>query len=259
MIDKNDELYKLIAISNEDYLNHIAVDNVIFGYHEKELKVLLLKLPYFSPWMLAGGYIRKDESAEAAAARIAKDRTGLDDLYLHQFKVFSEPGRNLDPNITPEIISELSDRKINNSHWLFGRMVSISFYTLTEFSKVDLDGSYLNEECRWWDVDKLPDMFQDHKQIINEALKALRLHIYHYPIGYELLPDKFTLPEIRTLYETILGKQMDDRNFSRKLMSLGIMTKTQEIRKVGGHRSPNLYTFNKEVYQRAIEEGIFIS
>ena len=258
MIDKNHESYKIVAAGTADYLSNLAVDNVIFGYHEKELKVLLLRNTHFPVWMLAGGYIKKTESAEEAAARVARQRTGLDNLFLQQFKVFSTPGRNLDPHITPEVLSELSGKKIDESHWMFAPVVSVSFYTLTEFSKVVVDGSYLEEECRWWDLDVLPDMFQDHKQIIGEALKALRLHIYHFPIGYELLPEKFTLPEIHNLYQTILGKKMDDRNFTRKLMSLGIITKLDEVKK-GGRRPPNLYVFNKDVYQKALEEGIFIS
>lgn len=258
MIDKTHESYKIIAEGNQNYLSNLAVDNVIFGYHEKELKVLLLRNPNLSPWMLAGGYIKKTESAEDAADRVAKERTGLDDLFLQQFKVFSTPGRNLDPHLTPELLSKLAGKKIDENHWMFAPVVSIAFYTLTEFSKVVTDGSYHDEECKWWDVNTLPELFQDHKQIIIEALKALRLHIYHYPIGYELLPEKFTLPEIYNLYQAILGKQIDDRNFTRKLMSLGIITKLNEVKNSTGHRPPILYIFNKEIYNQALEDGIFI-
>jgi len=258
MIDKNHEFYKIVAEGNHDYLSSLAVDNVIFGYHEKELKVLLLRNPNFSPWMLAGGYIKKTESAEDAATRVAKERTGLDNLFLQQFKVFSNPGRNLDPHVTPEILSKLAGKTIDENHWMFAPIISVAFYTLTEFSKVATDTSYMGEESKWWDVNHLPDLFQDHKQIITEALKALRLHIYHYPIGFELLPEKFTLPEIYNLYQTILGKQIDDRNFTRKLTSLGIITKLNEVKGETGHRPPNLYTFNKDVYKNALEEGIFI-
>ncbi|MBS1521369.1 MAG: NUDIX hydrolase [Bacteroidetes bacterium] len=257
MIDKSHESYRIITEGNQDYLSNLAVDNVIFGYHGKELKVLLLKNPAISTWMLAGGYIKKTESAENAAARVAKERTGLDNLFLQQFKVFSTPGRNQTPELTPEILSDLTGVKIDENHWMFSPIVSISFYTLTEFSKVKVDTSYMGEECKWWDVQTLPDLFQDHRQIIAEALKALRLHIYHYPIGYELLPEKFTLPEIHNLYQAILGKQLDDRNFTRKLMSLGIIIKLDEV-KTSNHRPPNLYTFNKATYDQALEEGIFI-
>ena len=259
MIDKeNHEYYKIIAQGNQDYLSNVAVDNVIFGYHEKELKVLLLRNPNLAPWMLAGGYIKKTESAEDAAARVAKERTGLDNLFLQQFKVFSTPGRNLDPHLTPELLSDLTGQKIDENHWMLAPAISISFYTLTEFSKVVTDTSYIEEECKWWDVNQLPDLIQDHNQIISEALKALRLHIYYYPIGLELLPEKFTLPEIYNLYQTILGKQIDNRNFTRKLLSLGIITKLNEVKNETRHRPPILYTFNRDVYANTLDEGVFI-
>jgi hypothetical protein len=99
----------------------------------------------------------------------------------------------------------------------------------------------------------------DHKDIISEALKALQIHIYHYPVGYELLPEKFTLPEIHNLYETILGKALDSRNFARKLMATGIVKKLNERRSIGAHRSPFLYKFDKKKYNEAIREGLFLA
>lgn len=258
MTNQEEELFEFFTKGSKKYLSNMAVDNVIFGYHEKELKVLLVLNPNFPVWMLPGGYIKSSESAEDATARVAKERTGLDNLFLQQFKVFSKPGRNLDSHVTPEVLSRLWGVAIDENHWMFGPVISISFYTLTEFSKVITGSSYSGEECKWWDVESLPEMYQDHKQIIDEALKALRLHIYHYPIGYELLPEKFTLPEIHNLYETILGKQIDDRNFTRKLLSLGLVVKTNEIKKDGARRPPNLYVFNKDLYTNALQEGIFI-
>lgn len=258
MIGPDNEFYDLFVGGNKDYITSISVDNVIFGYHEKQLKVLLMRNPNFPFWMLAGGYLKKTESAEEAAIRVASLRTGLKDLFLQQFKVFSTPGRNLDPHITPEILGRLMGREIDENHWFFDRAISISFYTLTDFSKVVVSGSYLGEECQWWDIKALPLMFMDHKGIIAEALSALRLHIYHYPIGYELLPDKFTLPEIRTLYETILEKELDDRNFSKKLLAAGIIGKLDEIKKIKGHRSPFLYKFNRRVYLDALKAGMLV-
>ena len=99
-------------------------------------------------------------------------------------------------------------------------------------------------------------MMFDHKQIITEALVALRLHIAHHPIGYELLPKKFTLPEIHALYETILEKSLDERNFAKRLMATGIITKLNETRHIGAHRSPFLYKFNKKEYEKGLKSGI---
>ncbi|QIH35966.1 NUDIX domain-containing protein [Sphingobacterium sp. DR205] len=258
MINAQEELEDLFLKGNQDYLANISVDNVIFGYHDKELKVLLLRNPNFGSWMLPGGYIKKTEDVEKAATRVAHQRTGLDHLFLQQFKVFSTPGRNRDPHITPEVLSQLTGLKIDENHWMFQPIVSIGFYTLTEFSKAKINGSFFAEVAQWWDINTLPPLLFDHTQIILEALKALRLHIYHYPVGYELLPEKFTLPEIRALYETVLGTKIDDRNFTRKLLSLGIIKNTNELKNVAGHRPPYLYTFNKEVYSMALKDGVSI-
>ncbi|UUW08314.1 NUDIX domain-containing protein [Flavobacterium plurextorum] len=262
MIDKTDKLYDLYQFftsDNKDYLKNLAVDNVIFGYHEKELKVLLVNNPYTEPWMLPGGYIKKTEDVETAASRVALQRTGLRDLFLKQFKVFSTPGRNKDSHFTPALLSELTGKKIDKNHWLFDQIATVGFYTLVEFSKVDVDGSTHDEKVKWFDINHLPSLLHDHNKIIKEALQALRHHIYHYPIGYELLPEKFTLPDIRILYQTILGKEMDDRNFARKLTSLGIIEKLEEIKHTRGHRSPYLYSFNKEMYNQALDHGVFFS
>jgi 8-oxo-dGTP diphosphatase len=126
----------------------------------------------------------------------------------------------------------------------------------TECCLVMPNGAFYAEECQWWGIENIPPMLYDHGEMIEEALKALRLHIYHYPIGYELLPQKFTLPEIHTLYETILDKKLDSRNFSKKLMATGIIKKLDEQRNIGAHRSPYLYIFDKEIYDNALKDGI---
>ncbi|WP_116789503.1 NUDIX hydrolase [Flavobacterium psychrotrophum] len=263
MINKSHKLYHVYEFftqSNKDYLSNLAVDNVIFGYHEKELKVLLIRNPYIEPWMLPGGYIKKTENVESAAMRVAVQRTGISsNLFLKQFKIFSEPGRNIDPHITPEALTALTGIKFDHTHWLFDQIATVGFYTLTEFSKVVINGNTQDEETCWWDVNNLPALLYDHSQIIAEALEALRNNIYHFPIGLELLPEKFTLPEIRVLYQTILGKEMDDRNFARKLLSQDIIVKLDEVRYTPGHRSPYLYAFNKAAYKSALSEGIFIT
>ncbi|WP_405520427.1 NrtR DNA-binding winged helix domain-containing protein [Spirosoma sp. KNUC1025] len=102
----------------------------------------------------------------------------------------------------------------------------------------------------------MPDLLFDHNEAVDKALATLRLQIYHQPIGYNLLPEKFTLPEIHTLYETILGKELDQRNFSKKLVSLGLIKKLNEQRAIGPHRSPYLYQFEKETYEDALKQGI---
>ena len=238
------------------YLRNVAVDNVIFGYHDKELKILLQRPFAITMWTVTGGYISKTESIEQAAHRIAFSRTGLKDLYLQQFRAFGNPKRVSDNGFNLKFIREKSGMDIPADFWIFDYFVSVGFYTLTEFSQVAFRKSKYEEECKWWSINELPPLIFDHKLIISEALLALRLHIAHYPIGYKLLPKKFTLPEIHALYETILGKKMDERNFAKRLMATGIITKLNETRHIGAHRSPFLYKFNKKEYDRGLKSGI---
>lgn len=248
-----------ILDGHNHFLRNVSIDNVIFGYHEKQLKVLLQRPQGLSKWTVSGGYIKRTETIEEAAARIARERTGLENLYLKQFKAFGSPTRTSDRSVSAKIIGDLAGIKIDEGSWIFDYFVSLGFYTLTEFDRVNPTGEFNIEECQWWDIFKLPDLVFDHKLIIDDALKSLRLDIYHYPIGYELLPDKFTLPEITSLYETILGKNLDDRNFSKKLLATGIIDKLNERKYIGPHRSPFLYVFNKVRYNEALKNGMVLA
>lgn len=244
---------------SDNFLKNVAVDNVIFGYHNKELKVLLQRPMGFSKWTVTGGYIKKTESIEEAADRVAFIRTGLKNLFLKQFHSFGNPQRAKDNEFTAERLSKLLGFEVPFDYWIFDYFVSISFYTLTEFSLVDTDRGPISDTTQWWPVSHLPPLLMDFKEIIAEALKALRLHVYHYPVGYELLPEKFTLPEIHSLYETILDKSLDSRNFARRMMATEIIKKLDETRSIGAHRSPFLYKFDKENYDAALKNGMFLA
>jgi 8-oxo-dGTP diphosphatase len=246
-------------LDSNQYLRNVAIDNVIFGYHNRELKVLLLRPVGIEKWTLTGGFIKKTESIQEAAVRIAYLRTGLKNIFLQQFQCFGTPKRNTDKTFTPEHLSRVSGIKMPGDLWIFEYAVSVGFYTLTEFSKVSTNKGPFEEEIQWCGVNQLPALMFDHKLIIAGALKALRLHIYQYPVGYELLPEKFTMPEIHSLYETILGKSLDSRNFTRRLMGTGIIKKLAETRNIGAHRSPYLYKFDKKKYDAALDEGMFLA
>lgn len=254
-----EEIRDEILIGHLYYLRNVSIDNVIFGYHNKELKVLLQRPQGIHKWVLSGGYIKRSESIDEAAKRIAKERTGLDDLFLTQFMAFGNPERTKDSDISVEFLKKMIGPQKIKDFWLFDYFVSIGYYTLTEFELVKPSGEYNIEECQWWDIQKPPSMLFDHKEILAAALKAMRLHLYHYPIGYELLPQKFTLPEIHTLYETILGKKLDSRNFAKKLISTGIIKKLNERRNIGAHRSPFLYVFDKAKYNKALKNGMVLA
>jgi len=243
----------------ERYLSHIQVDNVIFGYHDKELKVLLQQTIATSKWTITGGYVGRDESIEEAAARISSSRTGLKNLFLQQFHCFGNPDRATDAEKNPENLRKLSGMEVPKDLWIFDRFVSVGFYTLTEFSTVEIKKWFLDAECQWWPVNDLPPLMFDHKLIISEALRTLRMHIVFYPIGYELLPEKFTLPEIHALYQTILGRSLDERNFQRKLLASGIVLKLKETRPIGPHRAPYLYKFDQEKYNEGLQRGIVLA
>jgi ADP-ribose pyrophosphatase YjhB (NUDIX family) len=247
---KNNNRFIDVIASGNLYLKNVSIDDVIFGYHDKELKILLQQPQNTNKWALAGGYIKRTESIEDAARRIARERTGLTDLFLKQFMAFGNPARTANMDKALEIAGS------HMENWTLDYFVTIGFYTLTEFEKVKPSGEYYIEECRWWDIHNLPAMIYDHREIIDYALKALRLHIYHYPIGYKLLSEKFTIPEIHVLYETILGKNLDVRNFAKKLLSTGIIKKTGEQRNIGPHRTPFLYVFDKLKYENALKEGM---
>lgn len=252
---------ELIKIMEDQVINgpkyfykNISVDSVIIGYHEKELKVLLQLPTLFNKWGLPGGYVLKTETVDEAALRTVQYRTKLHNIFLHQFKVFSGSDRVKDDSFNSEILSQANDLKIDGDNWMFENFVSIAYFALTEYSLVQPNGSAYAEQCCWWDINNLPEMLFDHKEIISEALKSLKVFIHHHPIGYELLPEKFTLPELHSLYETILDKKIDIRNFAKKLTSIGLIIKLDEQRNIGAHRAPYLYTFNKERYDQLIRD-----
>lgn len=244
---------------NKNILTHLSIDCVIFGYHEHQLKVLLLKWKDIDRWSLPGGFIQMNETLLQAAERTLKERTGLDKLFLQQFYTFGNPERSKRNSDEIKHLSGILKEKISKEHWLLERTVSIGYYSVTEYSRVNPQPDIFSESCTWCDIHSVPKLIFDHNDIVDEALKAMRMQIYHQPIGYNLLPEKFTLPEIHDLYETILGKELDRRNFPKKLLSLGIIKKLDERRNIGPHRSPYLYRFDKRKYEKALKEGIIIA
>jgi len=258
-MNKREKLVIDQMVNGENYYyRSISVDNVIFGYHNRELKILLLKPLGMQRWLLPGGYVLKKETLDSAAKRIVRYRTMLKDIKLFQFKCFSDPQRNKDTYFTTSVLSEMAQSlnvKIDNTHWLLDDFISVGYFALTEFSLVKPRGDFYAEECQWWEVNSLPEMSFDHADIIREALLSLKMFTYHYPIGKELLPEKFTIPELQSLYETILNKKIDNRNFTKKMVSIGLVVKTNEKKKIGGHRSPFLYKFDNERYKEIISNG----
>lgn len=240
------------------YITNLSLDCVIFGFHKKDLKVLLLKLKNNSGYSLPGGFIRMDETIEEAAENELNNRTGLSNIYLRQFHVFSELERSKNNPIIRILESEGIFEKSDLGYFK-NRFISIGFYALVDYTKVVPVPDSISEGCEWRNIeDDIPVML-DHGKIIRTARTALQRHINNSPVGINLLPKKFTMTELQYLYEAILDTSLDRRNFHRRMLSYNILDRLDEKRKGGAHKSPYLYKFNKKRYQLALDEGLMNS
>lgn len=228
----------------EHYLPHLSIDCVVFGFHDAALKVLVVKIKDENIWALPGGYVLKTENLSEAANRILRERTGAENIYLHQFCVFSDLNR-----------SEGFFEKYEDAIWNKQRFISIGFYALVDFSRVNLVIDAFSDACEWKSINDLPELIMDHGSIYDGALETLRKQLNHKPIGLNLLPEKFTMPELQKLYEIILGKKLNRGNFYRKMLRYDILVKLDEIRKGGAHKAPDLYQFDVKKYQNALKNG----
>lgn len=212
----------------------VTTDCVIFGYDVKEgLSVLLIKRgiePFKDHWAFPGGFIRMDEDAETGARRELREETGLETRYIEQFGCFSEINR--DPR---------------------DRVITIAYYALVKKSEVA--GGDDASEAHWFPIDNVPPLAFDHDRILRVALKTLKEKIHFMPIGFELLPSVFTMPQLQELYESILEVKFDRRNFSNKMLKLGILTAVGERPKNAGTRIPVTYKFNEESYAELKSKG----
>lgn len=240
-------------LSTENYLKSVSLDCVIFGFHDNQLKVLLLKMKFSHEWALPGGFVCLDESVENAAKRVLKERTGLGNIFLKQFMVFSNISRSkMNPAVQDLVISGANP----DIEWFAQRFISIGFYALVDFTKAAATPDTFSESAEWKNLTEIENLILDHNLILQEALSNLRLQLNYQPIGFNLLPDKFTMPELQKLYETILDKTLDRRNFQRKMLTFGILNKLPETKRGGAHKSPFYYEFKTENYKRALENGL---
>jgi ADP-ribose pyrophosphatase YjhB (NUDIX family) len=249
-MEEPSELKNLLEESSktawQQYVPHISIDCVVFGFHEASLKVLLLQMKDQDLWGLPGGYMKKEEELNEAAVRILRERTGAQNIFLQQFSVFSDLNR-----------SEGFFQNFPDTLWMKQRFISVGFYALVNFTHVQPQADSLSRVCAWQDIDHLPALMMDHCKIFEEALLTLRRQLNYKPIGYNLLPTEFTMPELQKLYEIILGKKLNRGNFYRKMVAYDILDKLEEPRKGGGaHKAPNLYRFNVEKYQAALKNGL---
>ena len=211
----------------------VTTDCVIFGYDGKELKVLLIERgiePFKGCWAFPGGFLNMDEDALAGARRELKEETGLENAFIEQFHTFSEPDR--DPR---------------------GRVITIAHYALVKIQEVE--GGDDAAQARWFPIGEVPPLAFDHDRILRMAMSRLKERIHFEPVGFELLPDVFTMPQLQNLYEAILEVHFDRRNFASKMLKLGILEDTGDRPAGASSRIPVSYRFNKEKYNELKAKG----
>ncbi len=245
---------ELVLAGSEKYLSNVSIDCVVFGFHDNQLKVLLLKFNESNFWGLPGGFIGKNETVEESANRVLRERTGIKEIFLQQFGVFSDPARS-NPFFTKEVLDRVGI-DFPKDEWIIQRFISIGFLALVEFSQVIPQTDLLADECYWVNLDEVENLMMDHALILQKALEALRLQLSYQPIGYNLLPEKFTMPELQRMYETILGETLDRRNFQRKMLAYDILIRLNERREGVAHKAPVLYKFDLEKYTKALQQGL---
>jgi ADP-ribose pyrophosphatase YjhB (NUDIX family) len=205
--------------------------------------VLLLQYKNSNAFALPGGFIMKNENVNDAAQRVLQQRTGLPGIFLEQFYVFGDLSRH-DTHFFEQIM-KARGLKPTKSHFLLNRFVTVGYYALVDFTKAVPAVDLLADECKWYDLKKIPSLIQDHKQIIKKALATLRENLDHLLIGFNLLPETFTMAELQTLYETILDTKFRRTSFQRKMINLGILEKVDKKWTGAAHKAPYLYKFLK--------------
>lgn len=244
----------VLSMNPEDLLPSVSVDCIILGFKEGEVKILLNRFKSHNQWMLPGGFVFRTESVDTAAYRILHHRTNLKDCYLHQFHTFGDCNRtNLDEN--QQILHEYGVEKREESHWFLQRFISVGYFAFVNYDSVKIEAN-IDEDIQWFSLDKVPALYSDHNKLIEKALQSLRIEISHIPIGLDLLPEKFTISELRIIYETILGRKIDRRNFQRKMLLSGLIDKLDEVSKKWGVKETALFSFNKAQYMDALKNGI---
>ncbi|MCW3113829.1 MAG: hydrolase [Segetibacter sp.] len=227
------------------FMPGLAIDAVIFGFHENQLKILLLEYENTNLWALPGGFIKKDESLNDAARRTTFDRTGLQNIYLEQFYVFGDIERH-DPEPLRTIL-EGKGQGLFKDHWLFGRFLTVGYYALIDYTKATPNPDLLSDKCEWHDLENLPFLMLDHEQIVDKALETLRANLDQKLIGFNLMPESFTMADLQSLYETILGEKLLRTSFQRKMLNLEILERVEKKYTGGAHKAPYLYRFSKKV------------
>ncbi|HSP40442.1 MAG TPA: NUDIX domain-containing protein [Gillisia sp.] len=228
-----------MTIGGKDYYSredkiYVATDCIIFGFDEGKLKLLIFRRrvePLKGEWSLIGSFVKLNEDVDKAAQRVLKEITGLKDVFMEELKVYGAANR--DPGY---------------------RCVTIGQYALIRIN--DYDRELVEKHgAHWYDIDEVPKLVLDHGQMVKDALERLKRKARYQPIGFELLPEKFTIPQLQQLYEAIYQKELDPRNFRKKVLSHNVLVKLDEKDKTTSRRGAFLYQFDHENYNRLLKSG----
>ncbi len=234
---------------------HISVDCVVFGFDKKNLKVLLLKRKVISDtsakvlkedFKLPGSLISDREDLDHAAYRVLKELTGLDNIYLSKFDVFGSPDR-VKNKIDRLWLHQLTGLPVE-------RIVTVAYYSLIKLDEANRYNKILHQDAQWINVNTIRRLAFDHNEIFTKALSHLRKELRTEPVGFELLPHKFTLRQLQDLYEVIMGRELDNRNFRKKLLKLHYIVQLEEKEIHVNHKPALFYRFDKTVYEKEKKE-----
>ena len=241
----------------EGLIPNVSVDCVVFGFDFTTLNVLLIERNFtvdgvvYDDLKLPGDLMRLDEDLDTAAGRILKENTGLSNIYLNQFKSFGSPDR--------------LKKKPRDMKWLLQidhpeeHVITIAYYSLIDISAQHNSDLIISDNARWCPVHEVTDLVMDHMDIVQCALEHLRIELLNKPIGFELLPDKFTLSQMQKLYEVILETTFDKRNFRKKISSMKYLIPLNEKQVGVAHKPARLYIFSREVYTKTRKDNFDFS
>jgi len=213
----------------------LTVDCVVFGFDEGELKVLLIERglePFKGRWALPGGFVRVEETLDAAARRELAEEAGLSNVFLEQLYTFGTVDR--DPR---------------------ERVVSVAYYALVKLAEHSAKAATDAANARWFPVSEVPKLAFDHAAILETAIERLKGKVRYQPIGFELLPPKFTLSQLQHLYEAVLGTELDKRNFRKKVLGFDLLVALKETQMLGRHRPAQLFRFDADKYEKLKKRG----
>lgn len=217
-------------------IDAVSIDCLIFGFRGSGLDILLIKHGEGiskGKWALPGGWIQYNEDVDEAAGRLLKSLTGVSNIYLEQLRAFGDVSRY------PE-----------------KRVITIAYYALVNTDHYALSAGFTASDVQWFNVHEVPKLPYDHNRILDFGLRQLKHKVRHEPIGFNLLPRKFTLHQIQQLYEAILEMQLDKPNFRRKLLNMNLLVPCNEKQKDVSHRAASLYRFDKKIYDQLTEKGL---